>query len=420
MKTIKKPQCPSAELTAETVKHQLANTRQITFEVTDSCNLRCMYCGLGDMYDTHDQRENRFLDFKKAITLIDYVMQWIKSSFNTSLKEVLSIGFYGGEPLLNMSVVKKIVDYVKKNHTENRDIQFNMTTNALLLYKYIDFLVEHGVHLLISLDGNKENHSYRILPNGNNSFEKVVRNVNLIKQQYPDYFEKYVNFNAVLHNRNSVTEIYDFIYPMFNKKPNISSLTTTGVRPELKQKFWDMFRNINDSFIQTEEYIAKELFVRNPNTKDILYFIHHHSNNVYRDFEDLLFEKQGNRYFPTGTCAPFSKKVFLTVNGKILPCERINHEYALGTVSDDGVHLDFNRIASKYNDHFGHLKKQCKACYNSRSCIQCIFFLNDLKHPHCNGFMNKDAFLEYKQKSIDYLRNNPDLYKKIMQEVTLD
>ena len=32
------------KLTSDTIKQQLLNLRQIVFEVTDSCNLKCKYC----------------------------------------------------------------------------------------------------------------------------------------------------------------------------------------------------------------------------------------------------------------------------------------------------------------------------------------------------------------------------------------
>lgn len=33
---------------------------------------------------------------------------------------------------------------------------FNMTTNATLIHKYIDFIVENNIELLISFDGNEK------------------------------------------------------------------------------------------------------------------------------------------------------------------------------------------------------------------------------------------------------------------------
>ncbi len=36
------------------IANQLRNLRQITFEVTDRCNLKCKYCGYGEFYDNYD------------------------------------------------------------------------------------------------------------------------------------------------------------------------------------------------------------------------------------------------------------------------------------------------------------------------------------------------------------------------------
>ena len=48
---------------------------------------------------------------------------------------------------------------------------FNMTTNATLIHKYIDFIVENNIELLISFDGNEKAHSYRTYASNNkNSF----------------------------------------------------------------------------------------------------------------------------------------------------------------------------------------------------------------------------------------------------------
>ena len=51
-----------------------------------------------------------------------------------------------------------------------------MTTNAMLLDKYMSYLEKHKVNLLISLDGNQVHNSYRIDKQGNPSFNKVFHN----------------------------------------------------------------------------------------------------------------------------------------------------------------------------------------------------------------------------------------------------
>lgn len=70
--------------------------------------------------------------------------------------------FYGGEPLLNMSFIEQIIEVVSQlNIGKEMEVSYLMTTNATLIHKYLPFLVENKFRLMISLDGNEENHSYR-------------------------------------------------------------------------------------------------------------------------------------------------------------------------------------------------------------------------------------------------------------------
>ena len=61
------------KLTEEQIFSKLVNLEQLTFEVTDACNLNCKYCGYGSLYSTHEKRENIFMDFEMAKKIIDYL-----------------------------------------------------------------------------------------------------------------------------------------------------------------------------------------------------------------------------------------------------------------------------------------------------------------------------------------------------------
>jgi uncharacterized protein len=60
-------------LSAKDIEISLANTPQITFEITDACNLNCTYCGYGKFYSDHDARENKRLSPHKAVVLFEYL-----------------------------------------------------------------------------------------------------------------------------------------------------------------------------------------------------------------------------------------------------------------------------------------------------------------------------------------------------------
>lgn len=149
------------------VKETIAQTPQITFEVTDFCNLNCSYCSFGELYEGFEARNFKNINTVYAINLLKYFLN-LRSK---NKKKSLVIGFYGGEPLLNVSFIKQIVEVVNLlNSDKKMDIKFNMTTNATLLHKHFKFIVENKFDLMISLDGNKKNHSYRFL-------EKIKKNL---------------------------------------------------------------------------------------------------------------------------------------------------------------------------------------------------------------------------------------------------
>jgi uncharacterized protein len=403
------------------IHYAIANLPQLVFEVTDACNLKCTYCAYGELYEDYDRRENKMLAIDKALRLIDYLTPFWSSNKNASTKRRIAISFYGGEPLLNMPFIKAVVDYMEhKLNVPHLVPVFSMTTNALLLHQNMDYLQKHKFTLLISLDGNSKNTAYRIDKVGVSAFDRVVKNIDLLKKKYPDYFNKQVGFNAVLHNKNSVEEIYHFFKDKYNKIPRIGELNTMGIRKDMQETFRSTYKNTEESLQQAEHYeeIEQELYVQAGTIQTLTHFLHQHSGFVYKDYTDLLFDRSEQQVCPTGTCMPFTRKMYITVNGKILPCERIGHQFALGEITDTEVVLNAEAIADKYNAYYAKMEKQCSMCKNAKACIQCIYNLTNLeKNPVCYGYMNEKAFERYADIQKHFLERHPELYKKIMEEV---
>ena len=408
-------------ITPAMVKDSIANLRQLVFEVTDACNLRCKYCGYGELYSDHDERHAQKMQFSTAKKTIDFLQEvWKDSKQEFTIKNIF-ISFYGGEPLLNMPFIRQVIEYVESLHIANRTIDYSMTTNAMLLDKYMDYLAEKKFHLLISLDGNKWNNSYRVTPGGESSFEKNIANVDKLKEKYPDYFEQYVNFNAVLHNRSTVDEVYHFIKDRYGKKPQITALNTTGIRPEKKDEFNRMFRNVDLKQSENYEGLLDEMFMKSPEYYGACLFLQQYNKNVYRSYNDLFVSEKTLNFIPTGGCIPFSRKMFITVNGKLLACERIGQQYGLGTAfPDDDIELSYQSIADLYNNYFDKLRAQCKVCYMSQSCIQCMFNIDrfdSLEKVACPGFTNKEKFGEYVGQKVSFIEQHPESYERVMEVV---
>ena len=78
------------------------DSQQLTFVVTQDCNLRCKYC-----YMT-DKNDKNVMNFETAKRIIDYFVENKEVLFST---EYIVLDFIGGEPLMEIKLIDQIVDY---------------------------------------------------------------------------------------------------------------------------------------------------------------------------------------------------------------------------------------------------------------------------------------------------------------------
>ena len=411
------------KVTKENIEYNLMHLPQIIFEVTDACNLRCKYCAYADLYGGYDDRENLKFPYQKAKIILDYLHNIWKKNLNKDIVTPFTIGFYGGEPLLNVPFIKQVMDYAESLENTGKKIHYSMTTNAMLLDKYMDFLAQKKVQLLISLDGDEEGQSNRVDVSGKNSFQRVFKNIKLLQEKHPQYFDRYIMFNSVLHNKNSVESTHRFIKETFGKMPSITPLSTSGIRPDKLEEFNHTYRNYNESIQQASncESLKNEMFIKNPETRMLLEHLYFHSGNIFFNYNGLLMNRTLYPTPATGTCIPFSKKMFITVKGRILQCEKINHEFAVGQITNQGVELDFEAIAKQHNDYVSRYAKQCEKCGNRTACSQCIYQIDDIhdKNTRCHGFCTEAQKKKQDEQCLHYLTEHPELYKRLLNEVVL-
>lgn len=387
------------------VENCLINTSQIVFEVTDQCNLKCKYCAYGDLYNNYNPRNGTNANLDNAKSLIDYY--FYKCIDHGFCNKKISIGFYGGEPLLNFDFIKSIISYIENFPNMCNDITYNITTNGVFLDRYLDYLVEKKMELLISLDGDEYASSYRVNANNKTVFDKVIRNVDLIRSKFPLYYESNVNFNAVLHNRNSFDSVNEYFQYNFNKIPSISPLNPSGINTENRSMYDEMY-NADLSILDEEICLFGDNIKLTPQIFSYAKFVNKYRNSVYYDYLDLLSEDLSNTLIPTGTCLPFGKKIYVTVNGEILPCERVGQGIVLGRIKENIVEFDFDKIADMYNVLYQkYMTNICSSCQLIKNCSSCIFHMSEGK---CNSFMNLDNMELYLKEKIDFLEANRDSF----------
>lgn len=398
-------------ISSKDVEIGLINLSQITFEVTSFCNLNCLYCCYGELYQEGTDRPLLNMSFSKAQKCLDYLFElWDKNKKYISLSSKVYVSFYGGEPLLNIELIKKVIEYVKlKNERIQRNVVYSLTTNAVLLGRYMDFLVENDIEILVSLDGDEYSNSYRTLSNGLPSFGKIYENLKRLKETHRDYFEKRVLFNTVLHNRNSIGDINDFFENEFSKKTNISELNRVGLKEDKKDEFERIYMNYGKDLYLNRD-VNEE--TANPDEDSAKLFLECYSGNYYENYNHLFLDKFSLPVSQTGTCFPFSKKMFVTVEGKILPCERIPQKYTFAEVTDDELFLDCSYVADKHNELLERIKNKCMTCNAVRHCQRCIYQFTDeeLSSGKCMEYMDKNDFRKFVNRNLFFLYKKPSLY----------
>lgn len=144
--------------------NSLSNEKfQLIIFPTEQCNFRCVYC---------------YEDFeigKMPRWLVDATKVLIKNKM-PKLK-YLSLGWFGGEPLLAKDILFEIAEYAQSLAKENNcKVYGDLTTNGSLLdIKTLTRLVELKQNSFqISIDGDKESHdTTRLTRNRRGSFDKI-------------------------------------------------------------------------------------------------------------------------------------------------------------------------------------------------------------------------------------------------------
>lgn len=139
------------------------------FVVTLRCEHSCPYCQVSrqnvgtDAFDMSEGTANKALDLVFR-----------------SPAPALKIEFQGGEPLLNVPLIKHIVLRAKAMNVDHgqRDLQFVIATNlALVTEDILLFCKEHGIVISTSLDGPRELHNRNRPRPGRDSYERVIEGI---------------------------------------------------------------------------------------------------------------------------------------------------------------------------------------------------------------------------------------------------
>ena len=90
-----------------------------TIFITQQCNLRCSYCYIG--------KKNAVMSLETAESIINNIFA------HTPSEKKIDIDFFGGEPLLEFSLIKKIVSLIEGHPSYAPDrVELDVVTNGTI------------------------------------------------------------------------------------------------------------------------------------------------------------------------------------------------------------------------------------------------------------------------------------------------
>ncbi|QNU67333.1 Cys-rich peptide radical SAM maturase CcpM [Ruminiclostridium herbifermentans] len=357
----------------------------ITLQVTQQCNLRCKYCAYSGEYDNRIH-SNKRLSFETAKKGIDFLFE---HSYNS---EQVGVGFYGGEPLLEFELIKKCIEYSEAN-SEGKELIFSITTNGTLLTKtVVEYLCSHNVSLVISLDGPKNVHdkNRRFAGKDKGSFDIVMKNVEAIKKEFPEYYKKII-FSVVIDPLNDFSCVNEF-FTTYDTIKDLHTLPSMINQNYLKH---DIKRN-NDFSTKYGYEMFKVLLsklgrLNKSYSSTIL-------ENYYFQLKRDMFENRSNndnrlpeKGHPSGPCVPGGTRLFMDVNGFLYPCERVSESSSVMRIGHIESGFDVKKCFELLN--IGKITEEaCKNCWAFRFCTSCCAIADNLtglsaekKLSHCRS-----------------------------------
>lgn len=318
--------------------------KALCLNIAHDCNLACKYCfaSQGD----YGGVKRELMSFDVAKRAVDFLISM------SGPRQHCEIDFFGGEPLLNWDVVKQTVEYIESIQAQhNKIFKLTLTTNGVLLTQdKIDYVNEHNMSLVLSIDGREEVHN-RMRPSagGTDTYKTVAKNlVNAVKQR--DGREYYVRGTYTHNNLDFVKDVMamsDLGFEHLSMEPVVGKEGEYVLRDEDLPILEKEYEKLADLYLQRQKDGWGEKFN-----------FFHFRMDLYRG-PCMAKRLRG--------CGAGHEYMAVVPNGDIYPCHQFvgRDGYVLGNVYEGLKNFDIPR---EFRNTHVFTKPTCAACWSKFFC----------------------------------------------------
>ena len=334
--------------------------KAMCLHVAHDCNMRCDYC-FADAGGFDGTRGLMPLDTGKRA--IDFLLEQSGDRVN------LEIDFFGGEPLMNFSVVKALVAYGREREKEyGKNIRFTITTNGLLLDdEKTAFINENMDNVILSIDGRPEvNDRMRKTVSGEGTYSLIIDKLTCFVEKRKSNY--YVRGTYTAYNKDFAEDVRHLASLGF-KNISVEPVVTDSCEP------WALIEKDLPCLYEEYDRLAELILESEEEGKPVSFF------HFVVDLE------QGPCVYKRASgCGAGTAYVAVTPEGDIFPCHQFagDPSFWLGSVHDD--HFE-NRLAETFEKSHIFAKDECRSCWAKYYCsggchAAALHCEGDLMKPH--------------------------------------
>ncbi len=328
---------------ADTLKDRSKNiVKALCLHVAHTCNLNCEYC-FASQGKYHGDRA--LMSFEVGKRALDFLIE------NSGNRRNLEVDFFGGEPLMNWDVVKKLVLYARSIEKEKgKNFRFTLTTNGMLIDDdVIEFSNREMHNVVLSLDGRKEIHdATRVDYNGKGSFDTIVPKFQKFVKERGDK-EYYMRGTFTHKNPDFLKDIevmLDLGFDKISMEPVVCPPTDKSALTE------------EDKPIIYEQYerLAKKMLDRRKEGKEFTFY-------------HYMIDLKGGPciYKRISGCGSGTEYMAVTPWGDLYPCHQFvgDEKFKLGNVFDGVTNKE---KVSEFKSCNVYSRPECRDCWAKLYC----------------------------------------------------
>ena len=316
--------------------------KALCLHIAHDCNLACRYC-FAEEGEYHGRRA--LMSFEAGKKALDFLIASSGSRRN------LEVDFFGGEPLMNWDVVKRLVAYGREQEKiHDKNFRFTLTTNGVLLNdEVMEFCNREMGNVVLSIDGRKEVHD-RMRP-----FRKGAGSYDLILPKFLKFAESrhqekyYVRGTFTHYNLDfaaDVLHLADLGFKQISVEPVVAPQSEDyAIRPE-------------DLPVICEQYdiLAREMIRREKEGRGFNFF-------------HFMIDLTGGPcvYKRLSGCGSGTEYLAVTPWGDLYPCHQFvgEEQFCLGNVDEGILRQD---ICSEFKKCSVYSREACGKCFARYYC----------------------------------------------------